>query len=851
MPRNSASRLTAATEAAVAAHLAWIYRVTSTRPLRVLILSLVFLALSGFSILGTSFEMDIFKLFPSQQGALRLFLDTLNWSGSAKEAYFLLEGEREPLLREAEVFAARLKALQVEGEPAFTKVVYRTYDPAEADAFANFIGYAVTCPQLFLAPEQAPDLAAKLSPQSMDLALKRAQAELASQAGMATRDIIAADPLYLRELILPRLKKGTQALDLDPDSPYFLSRDGRVLIIIAQTARPVQDMEFARKLVAGINEARRGFSVDISCTGAHLSAVIDEATMKGNILACIGSSLVVVLGLFFLTYRRFLPTLLIPLILLFGVALALGTAALFLDSIHIISFAFMSLIIGLGTDYSIHLYDRYYSERAAGHDIEESLRRSVTGTGHGIFTAAATTAFPFLALMISDVRALFELGLLVGLGVIFSMYATLFFLPPLLIYGERRFPGRIYRPLPGFGLGAIWRFSRRAPARTAGVSLLLIALLLLASFFISFEGDLKNLQPRLSEAFLTQEKIEKHLSLSPKQMLVAVEGKDLEDVMARGSKVGALLEQYRLNRQLVDYSSLGQVINDQGAQEKVLAHLAGLVGSEQPGRVLTGALEQNGFETEPFQPVVSGLNALPGAAPVHSLEAVERLAASPLRGVTERHLMRGDGGYHLLFYLYYKGAEFDQKLFLKQLAGIDLSARATSVDLVGRQLQGSVRKSFTWGFVLGGVIVLFLLFSHFKSLSGIFYTLYPVLAGVIAMLGMMVLTGMRLNFMNSMVLVTIVGMGSDYGLHLVHRVTAGDEEGSCRQFVQAGRAVLLSALTTIAGFGSLAFSDYGALASIGSATNYGVGATALIALVSLPAFMALLQKGTSRRSPSP
>jgi len=51
-------------------------------------------------------------------------------------------------------------------------------------------------------------------------------------------------------------------------------------------------------------------------------------------------------------------------------------------------------------------------------------------TGHALFTSATTTAFPFLALVVSDVRVLAELGLLVGLGVIFSLYATLFFLPP-------------------------------------------------------------------------------------------------------------------------------------------------------------------------------------------------------------------------------------------------------------------------------------------------------------------------------------------------------------------------------------------------------------------------------------
>ncbi|HJV65644.1 MAG TPA: MMPL family transporter [Geomonas sp.] len=833
------TRLAALTKTAVAAHLEWMYRVTTRYPLRVMSVSLVLLALSAVSIFSIRFETDFFKLFPSQRGALRLFLDTLNWSGSSREAYFLLEGDRDSLLREGEVFAGRLKALQVDGQPAFEKVIYRTFDPAEAASFASFVSYAVTRPQLFLSPGQVPDYAGRLRPASMDAALKRAQAELASQAGMAARDIIAADPLYLRDLVLPRLKKASQSLDLDPASPYFLSRDGRVLIIIAQTAHSVQDIDFARKMVAGINAARRGFTVHISCTGAQVAAVIDEATMKRNVLESIVSSLVVVLGLFYLTYRRVMPTMLIPVILLFGVALALGTAGLFLRSIHIISFAFMALIIGIGTDYSIHIYDRFYSERSAGTGTEEALRLAIIQTGHGVYTAATTTAFPFLMLMVSDVRALFELGLLVGLGVIFSMYASFLFLPPLLIYAERRCPAKGYKPLPGFALGSLWKWSRRVPRRTVAVSLLLIASLLVAGCYLRFEEDLKNLQPKHSEAFLTAQKIENHLSLSPRQMLVAVEGKELEDVLARGSRVDRLLEGYLQKGELAGYSSLEQVINGQELQAEVLGGLRTALAGERPGDELRRALERDGFAADMFQPVITGLGGLAATAPVPSLEAVSHLSESPLRGVVERHLMGGGGDYHLLFYLYYRGAEFSQKSFLTDLKAVDPSARATSPDLVSLQLEDSVRKSFTLAFILGGAIVLFLLISHFGTLAGLFFTLYPVVGGVIAMVGMMVVTGMRLNFMNAMVLVTLVGMGSDYGVHVINRVTAADEEKRGGEFVQAGRAVLLSALTTIAGFGSLAFSDYGALASIGSATNYGVGATAILAMASLPAFMAI------------
>ncbi|MBC8018170.1 MAG: MMPL family transporter, partial [Verrucomicrobia bacterium] len=131
----------------------------------------------------------------------------------------------------------------------------------------------------------------------------------------------------------------------------------------------------------------------------------------------------------------------------------------------------------------------------------------------------------------------------------------------------------------------------------------------------------------------------------------------------------------------------------------------------------------------------------------------------------------------------------------------------------------------------------FLMITHFESKLGMVYAFFPVAAGTVLMLGSMAMFGMGINFMNAMVLVTIIGMGSDYGLHVAHRVNTGGDADKETRFVQAGRAVFISALTTIAGFGSLAFADYPALASIGWATNLGVGFTALCALITLPAIL--------------
>ena len=815
-------------------HLQWISFVTTTKPAAVFIVCCLVFVLSLFSISRIHFEADIFKLFP-QKGPLALFMDTIEWTGSAGNVYFLLEGDKEAIIKEAEVFAGKLQKLSVDGTPGFSNVKYRIFDPAEAEPFAEFISYAVTRPQLFVSPSDVARYQQLLQPDSVDQSLSKAKAELAAPGSFT--GLIAADPLYLRDLILPRLKTASQALDLDTSSPYFLSRDGKVLIIIAEPSQPVTEIAFARKLVVAINEAREGATVKISCAGAHLSAVTDESIMKENVITGLLSTLVVVLALFFISYRRILPTLLIPLILVYGVVLAVGSAGLFFPTISIISFAFTSLIVGLGTDYSIHLYDRFHFERSSGKSSSESLQLATVDTGHALFTAACTTAFPFLALVVSDVRALAELGLLVGLGVIFSLYATFFFLPPLLIFMEKKYPLKEYKPLPGFCLGNIWKMGQRYWQPNIGISVLMVICLLFAATNISFESELKNMQPRSSEAFLTQEKVEQHLSVSPKQMIIAIEGTDLPDVLSRGSKLDALAGQLQQRGEIVSYASLGQVINETNTQRPIVEALSAGLHSTELTAALEQSLAQQGFAIEPFHNYIQNLASLSQAQLLPVSDGLAQMSKSPFRGIVERHLTHNTNGYHLLTYLNYRGEEFKQAGFLQALTDIDSLARATSVDLVSKQLTDSVKHSFMWALIIGGAIVFLLLVSHFNDPVGIFCSLFPVFSGVIAMLGLMAVFGMRLNFMNVMVLVTILGMGSDYGLHIAHRVRNCAEEEYQRRFTQSGRAVFLSALTTIAGFGSLALTDYGALASIGWATNFGIAATTLFTLVTLPAFM--------------
>jgi len=130
MIKQLSDKIVTASTVLIQKHLHWIYLVTTTRPATAFVACCLVFLLSALSIARINFEADIFKLFP-QKGPLSLFMNTINWTGSAGNAYFLLEGDKELLIREAEVFAGKLRRLSVEGPPAFSKVNTASMTPTK------------------------------------------------------------------------------------------------------------------------------------------------------------------------------------------------------------------------------------------------------------------------------------------------------------------------------------------------------------------------------------------------------------------------------------------------------------------------------------------------------------------------------------------------------------------------------------------------------------------------------------------------------------------------------------------------------------------------------------------------
>jgi RND superfamily putative drug exporter len=100
----------------------------------------------------------------------------------------------------------------------------------------------------------------------------------------------------------------------------------------------------------------------------------------------------------------------------------------------------MTVLIGVGTDYSIFIIARHREERINSLPVLEAIKKSITWAGESIVTSGATVIISFFALATTSMVMLQSMGLVVGLGVVATLLVSLTFAPAITaIQGDRIF----------------------------------------------------------------------------------------------------------------------------------------------------------------------------------------------------------------------------------------------------------------------------------------------------------------------------------------------------------------------------------------------------------------------------
>jgi len=140
------------------------------------------------------------------------------------------------------------------------------------------------------------------------------------------------------------------------------------------------------------------------------------------------------------------------------------------------------------------------------------------------------------------------------------------------------------------------------------------------------------------------------------------------------------------------------------------------------------------------------------------------------------------------------------------------------------------------------LVVLLVLWADFRSLKLALMAMIPLLAGGLWMVGLLHSFGLMLTFVNVTALPMIVGIGIDDGVHMIHRYRREGYRQARRVLLSTGKAILLTTLTTMLGFGAMLGASYRGLVSLSLMLIIGVGACFLTTVLLLPPLFSLIKK---------
>jgi len=150
-------------------------------------------------------------------------------------------------------------------------------------------------------------------------------------------------------------------------------------------------------------------------------------------------------------------------------------------------------------------------------------------------------------------------------------------------------------------------------------------------------------------------------------------------------------------------------------------------------------------------------------------------------------------------------------------------------DLLKRSYEEAARYSL--------VAIALLVFIHFRSPLSVALSLVPVGIGFIWLAGLMGFRSIPLNPANIMMLPLVIGIGVTNGIHILNRFA--EEQTPSILARSTGKAVLVSGLTAIAGFGSLILARHRGIQSLGYVMSIGLATCMLAGLTFLPALLTL------------
>lgn len=687
---------------------------------------------------------------------------------------------------------------------------------------------------------------------------------------------------------------------------YLSSDDGALKLAVVQPVVETDDPVYLRPFVRYCQRQAEAIleEVGAACAGGcpdgplrltttGLPAILaDEADAITRSAAMTG--VVATIGLFlalFIGYRSLPQAVAVLLPVLFSLIWSLAFTQIAFGGLNMVTAAVVPILLGLTVDATVHFLSRYHEARRSGLEPAPAIVATHRAVGPGLLTGTLTTAGAFGALTITDFDAFQQMGAITGFGILVGLTVTMLVIPSLIT----QLP--VLQGAPDFADDALARGLARLPSllvRRAGLVLGIAVVGAVASLSTStpvpWNYDYFELLPQEAESRLALIRLAEETDFSGE--VVGVHTASAADA----ERVADALEALPLVARVETAPRyLPGPIPDQQARIALLRRLREPLSATGPapsptaidGAELAEAAEALGDALEDARFSAVRANADEAAmldAPLKAArELTEALEGAPAAQVGPRlarvqgdlldgrdralkllrdHLdaepitletllarlppaMRArlsDGeGYAVYAYPARPiRSEADFHAFVDQVTGVAPDAAGfpirhyQTMQVIIAGYEQATRATFMALFIL--------LLLDFRSIRYALLAMVPLAGGVAWAWAVLSWTRFEYNPGNVVALPLILGIAVDSGVHMLHRFRQHGEQDVEGVLAGTGRAVLLSGVTTLFGFGALLAAEYNAMRSFGVLLVIAMVSCLVGALVFLPALLHVVRR---------
>jgi len=191
---------------------------------------------------------------------------------------------------------------------------------------------------------------------------------------------------------------------------------------------------------------------------------------------------------------------------------------------------------------------------------------------------------------------------------------------------------------------------------------------------------------------------------------------------------------------------------------------------------------------------------------------------------------------NMLVNIYPRGYIWDEKSLRAFTGEVEkVSGRTTGFLFVVQFLIELMIEKGWLAIIMGTIATVLILLIELRSPGHTALAILSLVIGIMWMLGIMETLGMKFSIMTFMALPLIIGIGLDHGIHVADRYMIEGRGSVPIVLKSTGRAILLTSIVTMMGFGLLGLGEHVGLADFGKTIFFGIGACFVSSAFVLPA----------------